>query len=208
MLTVTIQKREEKKNESFSRVVSLWGRLIALTVNTNGTVVTNSNMKWNERICCQMFPCGCDRKKEAETMKKLRDERPKKKFIGLTWAVQVQVNLPCIQDMWVVMLRLMISTLESTVLPIVRSVDSHIEWHPNLWLVVPETLLPSTLPTLKIRFYFRLCIHNCSHGKSMWNERNGDSQNGKSVSEESMGNILVARLTNAHRSDLNRLRLV
>lgn len=30
---------------------------VMLTVNANGTVVTNSNIKWNDRICCQIFPC-------------------------------------------------------------------------------------------------------------------------------------------------------
>lgn len=70
-----ICRSTEKKKTRYGRIRKfvIWSiRLVVfvvcvLTVNTNGTVVTNSNMKWNERICCQIFPCGIESIK-AETI--------------------------------------------------------------------------------------------------------------------------------------------
>lgn len=77
----------------------------------------------------------------------------------------VRYDVPCNQEMWVAMLRPMTPTPESVEFPIILSVDSPIEWHPNWWLVVLEMPLPSTLPTREIPFYCQLCIHNYSHGR-------------------------------------------
>lgn len=115
-------------------------------------------------------------------------------------------SVPCIQDMWVVMLRLMILTLKLAVLPIIRSDDSPIKWHPNLWLAAPETLLPSTLPTLEIRFYCQLCIHNCSDQVKHVGSHNETIKRGVNCHRDGWSQNW--NHTNAHRLDLNRLPLV
>lgn len=136
------------------------------TVNANGTVVTSSNIKWNESICCQMFPCESKEKlfkwkgrRKSATVDAVTDTYA----ACLTAANERMLNerrLPYSQDMLTTSLPIMILKLTLIVLPIVRLVDWRIWLLPNWWSDSPGTPLRSMWPRRGIPFCYPAYNHS------------------------------------------------